>query len=300
MELRDLEYFAVVAEYRHLGRAAEALDLSTPALSKSLRRLERLVQSKLVKRTPKGVELTAKGEALVARVRVIRLAVDDAVREVTDLSQGRAGALRIGLHPAMYGEAFSLACTEFLKVAPNVHLTVTLVTSDTEGPALRNGELDLIVSDVPDPPYADIIHEHLFDDTLVVFASAAHPLAKCKTVTIAEVARERWVLTAVAVQVWRRLQRVFESKGLPYPQVVMRTSHLPLRDDMVASSNMLGFSSRRVLRQVAKRHAVVELPVKELTSMRPVSVSYRKSAYLSPAARRFIEMLQAAAKEIAR
>jgi DNA-binding transcriptional LysR family regulator len=55
MDLRDIEYFAVVAQHGHLGRAAEALGLGQPALSMSLRRLEKSAQAKLVKRTPKGV-----------------------------------------------------------------------------------------------------------------------------------------------------------------------------------------------------------------------------------------------------
>jgi len=53
MELREIEYFAVIAEHGHLGRAAEVLGLSQPALSKSLRRLEQALQAKLVKRTSK-------------------------------------------------------------------------------------------------------------------------------------------------------------------------------------------------------------------------------------------------------
>ena len=57
MELRDIEYFAVIAEHGHLGRAADALGLSQPALSKSLRRLEQALQVKLVKRTPDTWEL---------------------------------------------------------------------------------------------------------------------------------------------------------------------------------------------------------------------------------------------------
>ena len=69
MELRDIEYFAVIAEHGHLGRAADVLGLSQPALSKSLRRLEQALQVKLVKRTPKGVELSAEGSVLLLRVR---------------------------------------------------------------------------------------------------------------------------------------------------------------------------------------------------------------------------------------
>ena len=54
MELRDLEYFAVVAEQGNLGRAAELLGLSQPALSKSLRRLEEAMQVKLFDRNAQG------------------------------------------------------------------------------------------------------------------------------------------------------------------------------------------------------------------------------------------------------
>lgn len=55
IEPRDIQYFAVVAHLGNMGRAAEELGLSQPALSKSLRRLESAVGAKLVRRTPKGV-----------------------------------------------------------------------------------------------------------------------------------------------------------------------------------------------------------------------------------------------------
>ena len=65
MELRDIEYFAVLAEHKHFGRAAAALGITQPALSKSLQRLETvLLATRLVERTAKGVELTAEGIAL--------------------------------------------------------------------------------------------------------------------------------------------------------------------------------------------------------------------------------------------
>ena len=89
MELRDIEYFAVVAEQRHLGRAAELLGLTQPALSKSLRRLESALEVKLVRRIPKGIELTAEGTALASGAHALRLSMKDVVREVSDVTHGR-------------------------------------------------------------------------------------------------------------------------------------------------------------------------------------------------------------------
>src|SRR5690349_9064390 len=119
MELRDIEYFAVVAEHGNLRRAAESLGLSQPALSKSLRRLEKSMAAKLVRRIPKGVELTTVGAALCTQARRIRLTLDDVVREAADLSQGRAGHLRIGASPVDF-EELPKAFATLLKDAPNV------------------------------------------------------------------------------------------------------------------------------------------------------------------------------------
>src|SRR5215510_10148190 len=101
MELRDIEYFAVVAEKGSIGRAAEALDMSQPALSKSLRRLEAAMHAKIVRRTPKGVEPTAVGTVLLTQARRLRLTLDDITREAADVTQGRGGHLRIAANARM-------------------------------------------------------------------------------------------------------------------------------------------------------------------------------------------------------
>ncbi|MGH6817127.1 MAG: LysR family transcriptional regulator, partial [Hyphomicrobiaceae bacterium] len=142
MELRDIAYFEVIAEHGNLGRAAEALGVGQPALSMSLRRLEKSAQTKLVKRTPKGVELTAVGAALLSHVRRVRLARDDLAREVADLAQGRAGNLRIGTGPATAEAFLPGACSALAREAPRVAIRTTVANNEVLLPALRNGELD--------------------------------------------------------------------------------------------------------------------------------------------------------------
>ena len=73
-----------------------------------------------------------------------------------------------------------------------------------------------------------------------------------------------------------------------------------LRLPLVASSDLLVYMSRRVVREIAAHFRLVELAVKELAWSRRVGVIYRKDAYLSPAARRFIDILKATAKETAK
>src|SRR5262245_42553862 len=114
MELRDLEYFAVVAEHGHLGRAAELLGLSQPALSKSIARLEDAMEVKLFRRTTKGMDLTAEGSLLLSRARELRQTVRNVAREVSDVSRGQAGHIKIGVGLSVYYEFLFAAIIELL------------------------------------------------------------------------------------------------------------------------------------------------------------------------------------------
>jgi DNA-binding transcriptional LysR family regulator len=300
MELRDIEYFAVVAEHRHLGRAAEALGLSTPALSKSLRRLEKSTQAKLVKRTPKGVELTAEGAALLSHVGRLRISLQDVAREVAELSQGRVGHLRIGANARLIDDLLTAASSALLKDAPKVTLTVTVGDNDVLVPALRTGELDLIVGAIPTAPLADLVQEHLFDDEFVVYASATHRLSSRKQLTITDLAQERWATPAANTLAWQKLHRAFEDTGLAPPKVAMVAVSISLKLRIVALTDLLGLTSRRVLREATRNLPLAELRVEELTWIRHAGISHRKDGYLSPAARRFIELVKSASREIAK
>ena len=185
MELRDIEYFGVIAEHRHLGRAAEALGLSTSALSKCLRRLENTLQVRLVRRTPKGVEITAEGAALHAHAHKLQLSLADVAREISALGRGDVGSLRIGTAAEGAGTLLGTACSALLRDATNVMLSVVAWDSHMLLPALRNGEIDLIISPIPEIPYDDLIQEHLLDDDFIVCASANHKLARRKQITLA-------------------------------------------------------------------------------------------------------------------
>ena len=296
LEARDLAYFAVLAEHGNLRRAAEALDLSQPALSKSLRRLEAAAKTKLVKRTPKGVELTAVGSALLAHARRLRLYLDDVGHEVADLSHGRARHLRIGATPGYVGNPLTPTCTRLLREAPRVTLNITIGGNELLLPALRNGELDLSISGIPASPHKDVAYEHLFDDAFVVYASARHRLANRKQVTIGQLARERWALAGSNTVAHQMLRRALEDGGLPPPTIAMETAAMRPKINLVASSDVLGLTARRFVREAAAPLDLVEIRVQGLPWIRPVGVCHRKDAYLSPAARRFIEILKSTAR----
>ena len=298
MELRDIQYFAVIAEHGNVRRASEALELSPPAVSKSLRRLELAVGAKLVIRTPKGVELTSAGSALLAQARRIRLTLDDVAREAADIGHGRAGHLRVASSPAV-GEELPAAYVALSREAPDLTLQIVTADNDVSVPMLLKGGLDLILNYIPDPPRPGLAHEHLYDDTVVVCARANHPLARRKRVAMADLVGERWAVSSPNLLNVRWLTKAFQGGGLPLPRLAFEARSIHLRVQAIADSNLLGYIPRRILQRIGVRFGLKELPVKELIWRRPVGVIYRDGGYLSPAARRFIEILKATAKEIA-
>src|SRR5690242_4165693 len=111
MDVRDLAYFETIATTGHLGRAAEQLGRTQPALTKCIRRLESSVGSELFVRAGRRLKLTEVGEVLLSRASRLRSAMDEALREVTDLAKGVAGHVRIGAGATMAHHLLPQACS---------------------------------------------------------------------------------------------------------------------------------------------------------------------------------------------
>jgi len=291
MELRDIEYFAVVAAHGNVTRASEALELTPGALSKSLRRLERALDARLVKRTTKGIELTGVGQALLGQVQRLRTSMDDVMREAADLSRGSAGHLRVGAGPTVC-EELPPVYAAMLRKGVRASVTITVGDNDVMVPMLRRGELDLVVNYMPPADYEGLVHEPLYDDPWVVCARAGHRLAGRKRVTLKDLAAERWALSSQTVYSQQWLVRAFEESGLPAPRIVVETRSLVLRMQTWASTDLLGFCSRRRLRQSAQHLPIITLAVPDLAWTRSVGLLRRDLGYLAPVARRFIELLK--------
>ena len=99
MNLRDLKYLVAVADLRHFGRAAEACFVSQPTLSTQIRKLEDFLGVTLIERNNRQVLLTATGEKIVARARIVLREADQLVRLAKQASDPLGGEFRLGVIP---------------------------------------------------------------------------------------------------------------------------------------------------------------------------------------------------------
>lgn len=188
MELRQLRYFATVAEELHFGRAAERLLIGQPAVSQQIRRLERELKVQLFDRGPRLVRLTPAGEAFLPAARAV-LGAEDAARAVAaGLAGGPSGALRLGTITAL-GERLDRILDAYDQHAPGLQLELIALPVRERLARLTDGRLDAALVrgglSQPSPGLSEI---PLWQDELVAALPARHPLAGRARITLPELA----------------------------------------------------------------------------------------------------------------
>src|SRR6185437_720241 len=225
MELRDLAYFQAIAEIGHLGRAAEQLGRTQPALTKCIRRLEESLNAELFQRAGRGLKLTPVGEVLLARASKLRNEMKNAVREVTDFAKGEAGHIRIGSGATTTEYLLPLLAKRILRETPSVTLELVVGMNDVLRNALRKGQLDLVLGPLPEIEDDDFENIAAMEDEVVVVVSENHPLLSQK-VRMADLLRHKWILPASTVAMRQWLDRAFDSRGLRRPAVQIESTSI--------------------------------------------------------------------------
>ncbi|PLU62156.1 LysR family transcriptional regulator, partial [Sinorhizobium medicae] len=126
MELRDLQYFEVIATTGHIGRAAEKLGRTQPALSKSVRRIESEIGTKLLVKSGRGVALTTAGRVMLERARSLRMSVEQNLREMADIAKGAVGNVRVGSGATTAEYLLPLVCSRILREAPGIKFEISI------------------------------------------------------------------------------------------------------------------------------------------------------------------------------
>ncbi|MFF7707203.1 LysR substrate-binding domain-containing protein [Pseudomonas sp. NPDC007930] len=291
MDLRDLAYFETIAELGHLGQAAEKLNRSQPALTKSIQRLEESLGARLFQRQGRRIVLTPVGELLLARGKALLQGVDDTRREIRDFAEGALGNIRLGCAATMIEYLLPELVATLIAEAPEVTLAVVVGQDDVLREGLRSGELDVIIGPMSeDDP--DLTTHLLLEDEALVVASASHPLFE-GPITLGELCKYRWILPPSTTLGRRWIDHLFHRHSLPPPFVQIETNLITLTPKMIASTGLLSFMTRQSLANSRSVARLREVPLEQTRFTRKVGVAWRRGSYLSPAARRLVQVLEA-------
>lgn len=197
LDVRRMLVLAEVARHGSLTGAAAALAYTPSAVSQQVSRLEAEVGQPLVTRHARGVALTEAGRTLVEHAKRIDRQLRAARRSLSDLAGLHSGTLRLGTFPTIAASVLPLAVRTFGTRHPGVTLSVTSARNAGLMELLESREIELsLMWDYPwrrlDETNLDVTH--LLDDPTSVVVATGHPLAGRQSVTLAELARENWIV----------------------------------------------------------------------------------------------------------
>ena len=291
MDLRDLAFFEVIADQGHLGRAAERLGRTQPALTKCIQRLEASIGAELFARTGRGIVLTQVGEVLLTRARLMRAAMDEAIREVGEFAAGTAGHVRLGTGATMAEYLLPHVCRHLIAAAPGVTVDLQIGMSGVLRTALREGRLDLVIGPVLPNDTDEFAHETFGTDEVVVVAAKGHPLCG-QPLEIDDLSAWRWVLPARTVAMRQWLDTLFQAHGTAGPNVQIETNSITMLPRLIGETELLSYTSTRNLLPERLGCWLERLDIDEATLRRPLGCVHRRDSYLSPAASRVVALLR--------
>lgn len=176
-DLRQLRHFIAVAEHLHFGRAATALHISQPPLSRSIQDLETRLGAKLFERTRRKVELTPAGTWYLEEARQVIARLERASREVAERAAGGAGALRIGFVTIADYSVLPGLLSRFKAANPGVSLSLRELVTEAQLEALAAGDLDLGFV-LPPLPAREVDSVAANREPLVIALPEGHRLAR--------------------------------------------------------------------------------------------------------------------------
>lgn len=295
MRLDDLDYFLAVARHGQVRRAALELDVSQPAVTKGIQRLEAELGFPLFERSRRGMAITGVAMRFHERVVSLRANLGEAVREAADLHLGELGLLRVGVSPLYAQRLFVPACLALRRERPAARLSVRMGLNASLLLALRRGDVDLCISALPDATPDDLAATELFSDDLCMVVRSGHPLLSRRRLGLASLAEVQWMLPGPEVAGRRSVEARLAQAGLPPPRVGVEVndSAAPLTE-LLRRTDLVALMSEAMLATQAGR-GLAALPFAEARFTRRIGVTTRSPQALPPLARRFLELLQARA-----
>ena len=295
MELRQLRHFQEIVRCASFGQAAEKLNITQPALSKSMRNLEESLGVQLLERHPSGVTPTDYGRVFLDYAALVTGELERAVDELQAMKGRGRGVVRVGAGTTLMKYLLPQAVRRFMAQDASNSVNVRQGLKDDLLALLRRGDVDVIVGSVnPEASDDDLRQELVLEDRIAVVCDGSHPLATATgPVSLENLGQSQWVLPEVSEPEGERLARAFRSAGLAGPNVAVRTSSSIFMAALVKDSPYLSYLPRALIAMDPDySHLKVLDPEIAVWPRVVVGVTYRRRGVMLAPVRRFINRLK--------
>ena len=243
MDQRQIERFIDVVESGSVSRTSQRLNITQPALSKSLRLLEDQLGTKLLERGPRGVRPTKSGDIFYRRACTISAEFRRAREDLDELRGSTAGEVALGVTPGP-GVLDRVIPNAVLRVAfkrPALNIFIRSGTVSELLVELNRGDLDLLLTVLDERIKGANLKTHLlFDDHVVVVVGKRHPLLAQATISLQDLVRYRWVFLEDAMPLWHAIEEQARLHKTPMTTSPIQSNSVAFVRAMIVKNDFIG------------------------------------------------------------
>ena len=294
MDFAIIEAFVAVVQFGGFTRAADALHLSQPALSRRIGLLEGDLGRPVFERGRRGARLTDAGRTFLPHAQAALACLRDGAAAVQALAQGDAGRVTLAIVGTLASTELTAQLRRFRDDHPRLQVLLRTGNSAEVSGLVRRGEATLGLRYFADPA-PGIVSRDLYREALVVVAAAGHPLAEARRIAPERLSGESWIAfpprRGSAVDPFGQVvARALAKAGLDGSDRVMIDS-LTAQKRLVEAGFGLALVPESSVHEELRLQTLRRLDVSMLQATIDVTLIHRKGAFLSPATRRLLGVL---------
>ncbi|EGM4676743.1 LysR family transcriptional regulator, partial [Salmonella enterica] len=284
IRLRHLHTFVAVAQQGTLGRAAETLNLSQPALSKTLNELEQLTGTRLFERGRLGAQLTVPGEQFLTHAVKVLDALNTAGQALNRKEDASADVVRVGALPTAALGILPAAIGRFHQQQKSTSLQVATMNNTMLLAGLKSGEIDLGIGRMSDPELmGGLNYELLFLESLKLVVRPGHPLLQ-ETITLSRVMEWPVVVSPKGTVPRQNAEALLQSQGCKMPAGCIETLSASLSRQLTVDYDYVWFVPSGAVKEDLRQATLVSLPVPTQSAGEPIGILTRVDIPLSTGA----------------
>ncbi|EEP6997404.1 LysR family transcriptional regulator [Salmonella enterica] len=288
IRLRHLHTFVAVAQQGTLGRAAETLNLSQPALSKTLNELEQLTGTRLFERGRLGAQLTVPGEQFLTHAVKVLDALNTAGQALNRKEDASADVVRVGALPTAALGILPAAIGRFHQQQKSTSLQVATMNNTMLLAGLKSGEIDLGIGRMSDPELmGGLNYELLFLESLKLVVRPGHPLLQ-ETITLSRVMEWPVVVSPKGTVPRQNAEALLQSQGCKMPAGCIETLSASLSRQLTVDYDYVWFVPSGAVKEDLRQATLVSLPVPTQSAGEPIGILTRVDIPLSTGAQMLI------------
>lgn len=286
MELRTLRAFVEVVRNGGFSQAARVVFATQSTVSKAVKQLEDELGLQLIDRIAQRGSLTTAGEVVYRRAISMLNERDDLVTELDELRGLKRGSLRLGLPAIGSNTLFAPLFAIYRSRYPGIEVQLVEYGSKRLEEMLMAGEVDLAASLLP--VREEFEFQEVRRERIDVLVGSSHPLAKRKSVRLAELAKFDFILFGEGFALDPIILEACRSSGFT-PTITARSSQIAFITELVASGLGVGFLPRMIAKE-RSRPGLKNIAVLDPGMDWHMALIWRRNAYLSHAARAWLQL----------